>query len=154
MNKQTIVEQLTILSEIYRQPVSQDLPKIWFNDFADYPDDFLIEACTRHRLDPDQGRFWPTPAHLFSQMMFSSAKIKTLAAQAFEDNPGIDGTDSHTLQHESFFDRNQRKRQHIAQDLEDWQDWSIPRKLEFSKAITSEQAQMIASPTQGIEHVS
>jgi len=143
MKKITITQQLTMISEIYRQPVSKELPNIWLTEFESLPDEFLVKAIQDHIRDPDQGRFWPTPAHLYATQIYSDRKIKALAAEDFDENPRIDGADSHQIASENYFDRNQRKRQHIAHDLEEWHEWEVPRKLCFSKSITEEQRDLM-----------
>lgn len=152
MNAQDIAKAAKVLQVNYDRKFTTDKLKLWLAKFEPFPVDVLVVAIDRHIVDPERGMFFPTIADIFKQLVYSDAKIKTLAAQAFDDDPGIDGTDRFTIANEKYFDRAQRKRQYIAKDLEDWHEWSIGKQLSFSKAITPEQAKMIDDNIARLEH--
>ncbi|WP_299075443.1 hypothetical protein [uncultured Paraglaciecola sp.] len=152
MTEQELVKALMPAAAFYNLKFTKEQYALWFELFEWCPAKKFSMALKAHLMCPERGHFQPVPGSLMRFLVHSDTKIKAMAAEEFDSNPGIDGTDSHTLQHESFFDRNQRKRQYVTHDLEQWRDWSTPRKLAFSGAISRDDAQRIENSTQGIEH--
>jgi len=51
-----------------RQRLGQQTLAIWFNGLKEYPLDQVKKAVADHVLDADQGRFFPTVAHIIAQI--------------------------------------------------------------------------------------
>ncbi len=67
-DKNRFKELLVSLGELYDKSISANLATLYWHDFSEYPINVFEKAVSDHRKDPDQGMFFPKPAHLMRQI--------------------------------------------------------------------------------------
>lgn len=152
MTEHEMIKSLAVIASMYRAQFTSEQYEIWYQLVGDLPQALLDEGIRRYLLNTERCHFLPQPGNILAELVHSDAKIKSMAAQDFDENPAIDGTDSFTIQHESHFDRQQRKRQYVNGDLQDWKGWPITQQLVFCKILSRDQANAIENHNRGINH--
>jgi len=133
--------------------MTPEILEIWLSIFEYVPEREFVEALKKHLTDPDQGKFYPTPAHILDNLVLGEKAIKAIAAQQFDNNPGIDGNPMWNQSRETDFERNMRKREWIQQSVIEWQAMPFQQKLRHSGLITEKQFQAIDQKhTAGVGH--
>ena len=142
---------LKILQTTYRTEISPALIAVFWKFFAEVPSVKFAEALESHISNPDQGRFFPTPAHVLAYLVKSDTMISNDAGLAFDKDPTIDGMPSFDANRENEFSRSQRRREYCQRQLEEWKtETSFEQKLAYSNTISWQQAEAIANETKAI----
>lgn len=125
------------VAEYYSKEMPECLIKIYYEQAKELSVECLEFLISMHMKDPDQGRFFPTFAHLLAQAGTEN-DIKAEAHKAFDKNPCIDGVCSYEVRHESIDKRNLRRSAYIRNYVSDWKDCSEIEKISFSTRIPEE----------------
>lgn len=108
---------IEVLTTTYSCAFSEKKLKVWEAIFIDLDAEPFRQAITQHIIDPDQGRFVPSPAHIVSHMVQSNDDIKLTASQAFDNDLCIDGSSTWNVNRESVTERVFRKQRYINECL-------------------------------------
>lgn len=154
LTKTQLAQAAQVLTTTYDRDFDRPKLELWFSMLECVPVDQLVNAIQKHIADPDQGRFFPTPAHILKYLVKGESQIKLEAGQSFDANPTIDGTDSWTAQNEDQFSYQQRRREYIKDQWQAWQELPFEKKLQYSRVITEDQADAITNQTKGLNHES
>lgn len=142
MKKQDFVEVMHPVARYYGRELTNELTLIYFELVKKLTRPTFEALVWKHMQDPDQGQFFPTFAHLSNQA--SNAKdVKRKAGLEFDDNPRIDGTTTFQEQHESVFDRQERRRRYIDRRLEDFSALTALQRIQVSNILEHEDVKRI-----------
>ena len=142
---------LKILQTTYRTEINPALVAVFWKFFAEVPSVKFAEALESHISDPDQGRFFPTPAHVLGYLVKTESQILIEAGAEFDREPTIDGMPSFDANRESEFARSRRRKEYQQSRLAVWKcDTSFEQKLAYSDTISWQQAEAIANETRAI----
>jgi hypothetical protein len=134
VNKEQFLKIILPTASYYSKEMPSELITIYFNQAHEIDAEAFEFLINQHMKDSDQGRFFPTFAHLIAQAGTES-QIKVEAGRLFEKNPLIDGYSSYDAQRESVEKRESRKRRFVSEYLEDWKDSTPIEKIAFSEKI-------------------
>ena len=133
--------------------MTAEMLEIWLSIFEHVPEREFVEALKKHMTDPGEGKYYPTPAHILDHLVLGEKAIKAIAAQQFDNNPGIDDTPMFMQSRETDFERRMRRREWIQQSVIEWQAMPFQQKLKHSGLITEKQFQAIDQKhTAGLNH--
>ena len=108
---------IEVLTTTYSCSLSEKKLKVREVIFIDLDAELFRQAITQHIIDPDQGRFVPTPAHIVRHLVQSDDDIKLTASQAFDNDLCIDGSSTWNANRESVADRRYRKQRYVSEYL-------------------------------------
>lgn len=143
MKTEDLIKATHVLAITYEKSLTLEQCELWLSIFEYVPVTKFAHALQKHITDPDQGRFFPTPAHILGHMVLSKSVVKLRAEEEFDNNPCIDGTSSFDAQKESEFDRQRRRREHVAAQHDFWDRQPFERKLFYSDVISSTDIKLI-----------
>jgi len=137
MNKSEFIEIIIPLAEYYGKTLTDAAMMVYF-EAAKFIDALAFQHLVKmHMTDPDQGKFFPTLAHIVGQ----ASDEKTVSRQAgiaFDKNPKIDGTSGFDVKKESKQQLETRRRHWIASQSDDWKSASAIERIAFSEKIPLE----------------
>ena len=122
MNRQEFVKIIAPISEYYAgKPMADAAIEVYFDLAKSLPADIFDHLIRFHMTDPDQGRFFPTMAHVMAQAGTES-DAKAQAGIEFDRNTGIDGTSSFDRKQESMSAKASRRNAYIARSVAEWRE--------------------------------
>lgn len=134
MNRQEFVQVMIPVAQYYTKELTDSLIKIYYAQASELSVEAFEYLINMHMKDPDQGRFFPTFAHLIAQGG-TEDDIKVEAKKIFDNNPCIDGIGSYQAKLESIDKRNARRSAYIRSYVSEWKECTSLEKLAFSKRI-------------------
>jgi len=117
---------------MYTKAITSELIELWLAIFKNLPADVFGYALQQHLLDPDQGRWFPTPAHILRHIIGTEDDAAARYALEFDDHPGCDGTPSFDVDRETHVTRAARRKNWIAQNLARWRTASAEQKIQHA----------------------
>ena len=112
---------LKILQTTYRTEISPALVAVFWKFFAEVPSVKFAEALESHISNPDQGRFFPTPAHVLAYLVMTDQQISNDAGIEFDRDPTVDGMPSFDANRENAFHAAHDARSTAKARLPEWQ---------------------------------
>tara|TARA_R110001599_G_scaffold339851_1_gene559737 strand:- start:28582 stop:29061 length:480 start_codon:yes stop_codon:yes gene_type:complete len=134
MKKAEFIKIIFPVCEYYVRTLSESAITLYFEAAKDIDAKAFEHLVKMHLGDPDQGKFFPTLAHIAAQAS-SESDVKRQAALEFDSNPKIDGTPAFDLQKESKDQREARRRNFIASVTDDWKDASMLERIAYSEKV-------------------
>lgn len=134
MKKTDFVKIIFPLCEYYGKTLSDAAIALYFEAAKDIDTQAFEYLVKLHLADPDQGKFFPTLAHIVGQAS-NETDIKRQAAIEFDENPRIDGTSPFDLQKESRDHLEARRRKYISEVVDDWKDSSMIERIAYSDRV-------------------
>ena len=111
----------------------ENLINFWWQQFGDCDDAVFANAIQCHVDNPDDGRFFPTVAHIRKAMFGTEADLRVQAALDFDKNPRIDGCSSYDESHENHYMRDLRKKRYIEYAARRWRHSDNAAKIEYKQ---------------------
>lgn len=130
--KQTFTA-MQVLSTNYRTEIAQVQVSLFYEFLKDITIEQFEAAIYAHMVDPDEGKYFPTAAHIISQLTGTEKLVKAKAADNFNENPGIDGAVSFDVQRESHYDRDARKRAYILHQVGQWSQGDLKQRIQYAE---------------------
>jgi len=143
---------LKILQTTYRTEIGSALIAVFWKFFAEVPSHTFAEALESHISNPDQGRFFPTPAHILGYLVMTDQQISNDAGIEFDRDPTIDGMPSFDANRENAFQRSTRRKEYCQGQITKWHETSYEHKLAYSDTISWTQANAIRNDTKELGH--
>lgn len=134
MNKTEFTKIIFPICEYYGKTLSDAAIALYFDAAKEIDSSAFEHLVKLHLADPDQGKFFPTLAHIVSQAS-NETDIKRQAAIDFDKNPRIDGTSPFDLQKETRDQREARRRKFITEIVDDWKDASMLERVAYSERV-------------------
>lgn len=135
MTKTEFLKIILPLAEYYHGKTMQDaVAEVYYRAAKDLPADVFEALIKMHIADPDQGRFFPTFAHVIAQAG-TEPDIAAHAGIAFDKKPGIDGTGSFDCQNESQHTRSTRRARYVQRVVAQWKESSAVEKMANSPRL-------------------
>tara|TARA_R110002049_G_scaffold282589_2_gene462421 strand:- start:3268 stop:3747 length:480 start_codon:yes stop_codon:yes gene_type:complete len=134
MKKSEFVKIIFPVCEYYGRTLSESATTLYFEAAKDIDAkafEFLINS---HIADPDQGKFFPTLAHVTAQAS-SESDIKMQAAIEFDSNPKIDGISTFDFQKETKEQEDARRRKYIANVVDGWKGSTSLERIAYSEKV-------------------
>lgn len=73
-DRKRFAEIMMFTCENYKRECTESIVKMYFKFLADHSIEEIAKAFNKHLGDPDQGKFWPTVAHIIDKL---PRRIKT-----------------------------------------------------------------------------
>lgn len=137
MNKTEFIEIIAPLAEYYGKTLTDAAVMVYFQASKEIDANAFQHLINLHMGDPDQGKFFPTLAHLAGQ----ASDEKTVTRQAgieFDTNPRADGSSTFDIQQESKYQLDIRRKRFIANVVEEWSAASTVERIACSEKIPLE----------------
>ena len=134
MNKNEFIKVLLPTAEYYSKVLTDGLIEVYYHQAKDLDFELFGLLVKNHIADSDQGRFWPTFAHLTAQ----AGNEKDIATQAgidFDKNPKIDGTCSFDIRNENTIKTASRRKNWIEREVLEWKKTTPIERLTNSPLI-------------------
>jgi hypothetical protein len=95
-DKRKFSAMMTQTSEVYSREISGTLLKTYWDLLKDYDVADVEKAFHAHQLDPDNGRFFPLPAHIVAKLEKQTDELqrKRLIAKWENEGLGYDGNET------------------------------------------------------------
>lgn len=148
MNFEKFRDAMFALGVNYNREITDNHLKLYWAQFKDFSDEDFQVAVNDHMTDPEQGKFWPTVAHLMLSLCGCEMDVRVAAATAFDNNPRIDGCASFDASHETHQMRELRKKRFIESASRDWRHSTNQEKLHFAKTGTLPSAKLLGKQFQ------
>lgn len=117
----------------YGREITEPVLKLYWSQFKDLNDEDFQAAVNNHVQDTEDGKFWPTVAHLNLAIYGCQNDAMVAAAMAFDKNPQIDGAISFDVNNENYHMRELRKKRYIQMAARNWKHSTNAEKLHFAK---------------------
>ena len=125
------------VGEYYGKTLTDGLIQVYYDQVKEWDADMFETMLSKHINCPSQGCYWPTVAHLSSQLG-TPASVNASACVAFDNNPLIDGFSSFDASRESIHDRNQRKKAFANKKANEFSAMTTQEKITlFSNRLES-----------------
>ena len=134
MNKKEFIEVMYPVAQYYDRKLSDELVKMYYALVKQLSKQTLEALTLKHMQDPDHGQFFPTFAHLTNQAA-NEKGLKRQAGLEFDDNPGIDGSGHWEVNHETTFQRQERRRRYIDNKLERFHSQNAIERIQTSNIL-------------------
>lgn len=84
IDKKQFADQFALTCLAYEKSFNKELASLYFSDLSEYGISEVVGAFTRHRKDPDRGRFFPKVADLIYQITSTEKQNDDRLAQEIE----------------------------------------------------------------------
>ena len=134
MNKQDFLKALLPVGEYYSKNFTDGLIAVYYEQAKELDSNTFESLIKKHMSDTDQGRFWPTFAHLAAQAG-TEDDVMTQSGIDFDNNPKIDGTISFHLARESVNDRAGRRKIYSSKKRLEWKKTDPVERIKQHKLL-------------------
>lgn len=134
MTKTDFVKIIAPVAEYYGRTLSDAALQVYYEAAKEISAQAFEHLVRMHIAHPEQGRFFPTLAHVAAQ----AGEESDIARQAgidFDNEPNIDGTGWFDCNHETKHDREQRRRKYIAKCVDQWRSAPALERIAHSENI-------------------
>jgi len=123
---------MKIIQVNYNRDITDNLVTLWYARFSTLPTEAFVYALSAHIDDPDEGRFFPTVAHVLKHIIGTEADAEARYGIAFDDDPGCDGLPTFDQQRETIPQRAGRRKIWVEQNLARWRTASADQKIQHA----------------------
>jgi len=78
-DKKPFLDAMMAMGELYNRELSTTLVSMYYEDLREFSLLSLLEAMRSHRLDPEEGKFFPKPSDLIAKLRASSLELALMA---------------------------------------------------------------------------
>lgn len=122
------------VAEYYGRSLGEQPARIYFAVVKPLDVATFRQALLAHIADPNQGKYWPTAAHVLDQVAGEDGERERLFRE-FDGDPLIDGTRSHDARMETIEQRKQRRERYVKSSLATWRRLPLPEKIAHRKYV-------------------